>query len=517
MKRSHFNAPLLFILVFFSTCVTAQLPVQELPLNAGKGIEYKSKTINTQIPEREEPPRQVPPGNSTKDRKVFWVHGHGGNNGSWDRAAAATQNAQVPPVTGYPARKITSHKMDYSTSHNAISAAGSDLKTQIETITALQPPTEKARNLIIAHSLGGMVSEYVDYLYDTESDDNRAFYGLVTVGTPNLGAVLANNSYPFDGSKAENFADVACHALSDGPAKELTQSKFLLSLVLNSQKVDKLIDNFCDILTNELTTLLLKGFNTQIAEDLKPNSQVVNLLSHHNPEVTRRISFYGILENEDMIWRSAHYMLNGPNAEQPFQAVNTQQTVDAMNTNRANCQAKVDLWDANADFAQGEITYCWFFCPHLLPIFYSELNNALDIRNAYRKGVDWYNSANDNWRLLMGDLELIPDPQGLCKCTTYNLITGESWDSGATVDCQDDDISYPIVTQCHWETTYYKQDVESDGIILASSAAALPGALKTLPFMGDSHFQMVNSPRLKSGLTDLWDGTLDIFFKTNPR
>jgi len=527
MKNIPFSLRLMLFICFISANISAQ--DAEFPIPIAKGIDFKNEHIPTVIPPDSEPPRALPEGEFTENRKVFWVHGHGGNVGSWDRAAAATQNAQIPPLVNpadpsspnnYYPRKVISHKIDYSGSHNAVSSAGSDIKTQIEAISAIQTPTEKQQNIVIAHSLGGLVSEYADYLYDNESDENRSFYGLVTVGTPNLGAILSANAYPYSGSKASQFADEACKALTAGPIAGKIADKFALQLLSNFVNVEKLTSEFCDFLTDDVATLLLKGFSTPIAADLNPNSQVVGLLSNHMPEVTRRVAFYGVVDNQDLIWKTYHYLKNGPNTEPSFAADNTQVTIDKMNNNKSKYQSNVDAWDNKVDDLTIAIGACWWFPPSCL-VLIAQRNKAIHVRNAYQKGLDWWNSANDKWRNLMGDITLVASPQGSCKCTDYNVVTGQTSGPNSTFgllgNCTANHFAYPISQTCEWVTTYTLQDVASDGIVQESTAIALPGAVASYKFDGDTHFQMVNSPRLKDALNQLWDGKLHLFFKTDKK
>ena len=58
---------------------------------------------------------------------------------------------------------------------------------------------------------------------------------------------------------------------------------------------------------------------------------------------------------------------------------------------------------------------------------------------------------------------------------------------------------------------------ESDGVVLANSAAALPGANFVSRMSQTSHMQMRNNSELKSGLNRLFEGEFGWYFKTDER
>ncbi len=515
MKNLQSVLPIFLLLVF----VVSKANAQSLPLLSGKTIKVLEQPKVTIIPPKFTPTQEVPPGNEAADRKVFWIHGHGGGIGSWARVSATTQSAQVPAVLGYPPRKITSHNMDYSGSPHSVSSAAALLKTNIENIAATQPQLDKNRNVAIAHSLGGLVSQYVDYLYDTQGEaTDRSFYGLITVGTPNQGAPLSKNVYPFPGSKGEQFAKNTANKLLAGPIMETIENSFLLDLIWSGSGIQKKVKSFTDDYLSEISLVLLKDFNTTVALDLQPGSAVINLLQGHNPEISRRIAIHSKLSNTDMIWKTYHYLRNPPNGENPFGADNAQQSVDKMNANKGKYKNKVDFWQNEEDYWQGLLPWCWLGGAVNCLIIKNKRDEAIDIKNSWQTGLNWWNDANDQWRHLSGDLTLVSNPQGSCMCTNYNVVTQEKSGpySNPVSDCTNQ-FYYPIARECSFQVSQTWEDVETDGIVPQSSQAALPGAIKTYEMVGDSHFQEVNSPRLMKPLTFIWDGVDVPFFKTDKR
>lgn len=518
MKNLSKYISIIAILANISTNIHAQgMSGSDLPLRTAKTLEISTQSVPTIKPTLFNPPGDPPPGDLTTDRKVFWVHGHGGGIGSWSRIAAATQTTQIPPVPGYSPRKITSHNMDYSGSPHSVSSAAAMLKTSIENVTATQTQEQKYRNVVVAHSLGGLVSQYVDYIYDTESEPaDRSFYGLITVGTPSQGAVLAKNVYPFPQSKGDEFVKNAGIKLSAGYIAEAIEGNFFLDLFWNGAAIQKKVEDFINNYTDEIALLLLKDFNTTAALDLQPGSAVVNTLQSHTPEVTKRVAIHAQLENSDMIWKAYHYLKNPPNGELPFAADNAQSSVDKMNLNKAKYKVKADGWYNVQVNWENALENCWF-----TPVckYYEEQRaNAIYICNEWEKGLRWWNDANDKWRILCGDLTVSGTQTQQCFCRDFNNETQQYSPEYAVVtsNCTNT-YGTPISQLCSMKSNFVAVDIETDGIVPESSQLALPGMTKDYQMVGDSHFQEVNSPRLKDPLNAIWDGNAGIFFRTDKR
>jgi hypothetical protein len=523
MKKVHYIHTVLLLIVTLYTQISAQTATQVPLLESPKTIRLNESIKTTEIPPRLTPTSVLPPGDLNSDRKVFWCHGFGGGESTFDRASAATQNTQSPPVVGYAPRKITSHPMSYSGSYNSVSGAASNLKTKIETIAATQTAAQKARNAVIGQSLGGVVTQYIDYLYDTEGEPgDRAFYGLVTVGTSTKGAPLADNSYPFAGSKAHQFSQDLAKKLLAGPTAEALANSFALRLVWNFTNGDQLLNSFIDNYTDNISTMIYKNFNAPIASDLKTTSPAIATISGFTPNITRRVAFAGRTDNTDLIWKTYHYMKNSPNGYGYFEARNshTQETIDNMNKNKAKYKEKVDYWDAKVDHWNSQLWMCYIpsspSIVYCLGVIQPNLKKAKETRDAWAQGLAWWEGANDGWRLLCGDLAFVNNPQGACKCYDYNPATGQSSAPYPSSNCTTT-FNLPVYKICSYENTQNLVDVDSDGIVPLSSQVALPGATTTVMMEGNTHFQEVNSPELKDALNKLWNGNWDDFFITNPR
>ncbi len=152
-------------------------------------------------------------------------------------------------------------------------------------------------------------------------------------------------------------------------------------------------------------------------------------------------------------------------------------------------------------------------------------NNAIVNRGGYERGIAWINSANDNYRRIIGAIDEVATTQTgyNCDCTEYDY-DGNAINSWSNITSNENDCynSSSTFTTCNvtGSTTYTSYSVvekSTDGTVLAESAKAFPGVLpKNVDEMRDTnHNKMTNSSETKAKLRKLLDGGYDSFFKTN--
>jgi len=78
--------------------------------------------------------------------------------------------------------------------------------------------------------------------------------------------------------------------------------------------------------------------------------------------------------------------------------------------------------------------------------------------------------------------------------------------------------SIPGLTDCYSRPVFSTNRIEheSDGVVLAKSAMAYPGA-KAVPMDGSNHQQMRNDENTKKRLFELWNGEHGTFFFTKEK
>jgi triacylglycerol esterase/lipase EstA (alpha/beta hydrolase family) len=423
------------------------------------------------------PPDNTPPPQTRPliphDRIVYWIHGLGGNTDSWAKVAQATQyQAPTQQVPGYPARKVTSLPLTYS--EFSLSGAASTLHNTL--VTSGDPAcvanniTDKTQNFIIAHSQGGLVSRATDKMYDELGGQiERRFGGIVTFGTPHAGAMIIKNK-----DQISSFSSEACKALIVGPEAEKAQNNIVLSFIQNSQTYQQIRDAICNFIGDKIVPIAFKDQLKDLSEDYKVGSSALADLNGHNSSIPR-VAFYGV-EEEPVFYRQMYSLqVKTPNHFDHFKADDDQYLVDQFNKLLEKYRAKYEHYDniltslEGIGYPCGDIEWLFNFnyCFTLRELY---LKN-LPLKLAWGKGLIWLNSSNRKFKRLIGA-----------------------------------DKSTPLHTV----------EFENDGLVLAESAAAYPGA-QVKSMIKSNHQQMRNDSNTKTRLVELFSGELGIYFYTEIR
>lgn len=527
------------------------------PIKEGTTTAVPPPNFPTVLDNPPSPPPTPPP--TGDDRLVVWVHGLGGNEASWERASAATQNAVIlPQDVNYPTRKVLSHSVELSTFQNSLSTTGSNLYGKIEIVgnANQQSSEDRAMNIVIAHSQGGLVSRYADYFQSIE--DDQQFGGLVTFGTPHQGAQIVNNK-----DILKDFLTETCDELVLGPAtefavatgnniQEFVDSKPFVDLVINEgnladvvlEVTQKTITEFCGIVDDAASLTVFAENDTPISEDYTTGSAILEDLNNFQSPIPK-VAFYGVEPADELIWTTLYYLSNDPNTADYFSATNDFKGVETAQTNFDRYEAKFLAWytlqamyeDNTLDVIHNYTTICEdingvyadFFEDDELAIAEdactSEIDDIREVRRAWQKGRDWWLTANERFKIATGAVEIIPGgtPVQSCTCEVYSngsfqfTFPTNPNDEG---QCEDPGFGSGFTLSCYQTTIYSTPSIiekESDGIVLAESAAGLPGADAVREMPGSSHMQMRNDRNLMFGLNDLWDGDIHPFFQTEEK
>lgn len=440
-----------------------------------------------------------------EDRMIFWMHGVGGNSNSWTRAATASEEG----APGFAARKIQSIRMDYSNEIYNIEGAGNKMKNDIRQLTKLDDPDKKRLNYIIAHSQGGIVSRQMDKFFDNPNDEmDRGYGGIVTFNTPHSGAQLVNN---IEGDVLKEITDETCDALASGPIAEkidtirdLSNIKFLGGIIkfnvidnINNKFPIKefLVSEFCEFMSDVLPPYVMSQViqSNGITNDYAVGApKMIELANHNNPDV-HKIAFwtsgngskFNVL-NDYLIWRTVHYLINSPNAEEYFDAHQEQEAVDTAQANAGKYFGKAMYWST---LSQNSYEACTYFMKKYIKtnnLIYKKLAtkeffkyiNYKEIADSYAEGVEWWTTINDKYKVLIGALKV--------ENVNGNII---------------------------------KTQFDSDGVVLTSSQKAFPGAITVNPGPGipTTHMQARNNTTTKNGLEDLYSGSINKFFFTKTK
>ncbi len=498
---------LLFIALLLSCSVICQTNPSITPpnnINFQFRILRDTPTVNPPPP----PPPEVLPREG--ERMIFFVHGLGGTSDSWIRAADATEYKSLN-IQDFPARDAFTRMPTYNEISLTNAALGLQRALEDYTPFMLDNDVEPTNNFIIAHSQGGVVSRENDRLVNLGNE--KLYNGIVTFGTPHQGAQILNNSPHM----AQDFANEACNELLAGPLTEGVNKSFI-KIVTNQEMVEELLQAGCGII-NPLVPVIFQDYSSGITEDYKVGATAITNLNA-SPTSIHRIGFYGI-EEEPIIWRTVTSLeVAPPNGFDYFEADKDDHLIEPGGTvfsEMIDYHNRYVVWKAIAESRnKARCTWQWSI-PLWIPACISYENgyfDAVNTRNAYKRGVDWWDRANDNYKEIIGALSKQVQTKWFCVCEDPHtgVITRIpiSDPSLCTFSRQGPaNICFP--EEITTVTLVYKK---SDGVVLKESGGNFPGADFDIKLGDSNHQQMRNDSRTKWALRNLYNGAYNSFFYT---
>lgn len=480
----------------------------------------------THVPIQSLSPLNVNQSQDTNYRRIHFIHGLGGDASSWQRASDACwdQSLNIPD---FPARKIEISRPEYIYSTNTtLNSAAYDVRQQIRNQSLndiVQYNMSPNRAILIGHSQGGMIIRALVNL-DLEPNANIPYFGkgyggFVTIASPLQGAQIINNR-----DMIEVMANEACVSLMKGPGTSNTALNVILKLFgkeLTSSSV-------CNMISNSVLPLFFSQYYDNITNDYKVGAPAIATFNadvqYQNYRDMPKIAIYGVEPRNNILWRTANWLINNPNDFEPFQA-----------NDDWNFYISVIL-PTYRHYLVNQISYNSKICllqmiqNHLSPILMptTTLVNSLLIANytqkmyAWKAGVDWFNNANANWETIIGARSYSINTDYTYYCHSCDGV--QSWVLTPNLQncvhkhCR---IVIPIST-----LTLQFNYKPNDGIVLAESASNLPGATAIPPqiginnlntYDGSSHMQIRNDEYLKRLFFKLFEGEYGGFFKTKTK
>lgn len=210
-------------------------------------------------------------------RNVVWVHGLKGTIDSWEHYETIFDNEL----------NINSIRQEYNTDEG-IAFGANDVKGKVD--AALGSDYNNPDNLAITHSMGGLMTRYIDA--NTNFGEKR-FGGYITTTSPIYGAPIANSI--IDGS-VNSFASNAFNKLKVGPISQLTG---VLPWQITAYLSVKELSDFISV-----DNLIEEHIGSTVSNtDLKVGSPTINAINAYDSNNTiPRISIWAA-ENSPVHWR----------------------------------------------------------------------------------------------------------------------------------------------------------------------------------------------------------------------
>lgn len=467
-------------------------------------------------------------------RLIYWMHGLSGNSSAWSDAAFASQHG----APGFPARNVmsitdTEYKEDQSMEGAALEA---DQKLSLYKHLGGKPE----RNMAIAHSQGGIVTRAMAYIDHCKPDPTPPnFGGFVTFGTPHQGARILNNAPMFD----ELIGDM-CSELSAGPVKEFLDGwsqfefkiagiSFNVNLKLYDLLGDMLVSTLCSNIADNFAPLLRAHVVTEITNDYMVGSPFLEEMNDCESEDFRnmpKMAFYGIEPTEGLLPRTMQWLMVNPNTENYFSANDDNGLIEMWNENFFRYADRVaqyqDRYDMASAFYHGGkcytlVRYYTSFCK----MWRRSMREIKTMIREWQRGVDFLNSMDDRYKIVMGALEINQRTIHECwVCDCGSKGRGRSPKATWKFSHRITPTSPPCQKTGPGDTKQYEMrpttiveriEHPSDGVVLAESASNLPDASHP-PQLCDnsSHMQMRNDRNTKTHLLRLYDGGYLSFFRT---
>lgn len=482
------------------------------------------KVTETFIHQPDFPPPPPPPP-PVENRIIFWVHGLGGDTGSWAVAADEVRDNH----------DVASLLPTYS--EFSLDVAGGELHDN--QLVPMGIPSMIANNVedpmtnyIIAHSQGGLVSRATDRFYIDKGygDDDRMFGGIATFGSPHGGAQIINNM-----PLIQDFAASSLKDLKEGPVLEKLETlPWYFDIIIPEEKVLTTLDKLSDFVGEKVLPFALSDFQAGITDDYAVGAPALVDLNSTASTIPRA-AFHGV-EDDPVVWRTMYSLQNNPNDVAAYGADDDQESVDFANENTLSWEMKYLAYDqladeiSNSGCAWWQWIICWPCCVveeifdlwggvfNLDEVFGLGDEEARAISRAYYKGWQWWLNADENYKILIGAIDYVPSgTEYLCDCVEedWNGYPIEYWteivsdpdgcDYGGPIDCEITEI-----------TSFSPTEYESDGVVVASSAMAYPGADvgPDNAMIGSNHQQMRNDSNLGTKLQELFDGDHGEYFIT---
>jgi len=463
-------------------------------------------------------PAPAPP-ESLNKRKIWFVHGLAGNDASWASGNAYTLQKWSD--------KVSTRLVDYLNFQKGdLWQASAKLFSDMDPGNVNDPEQIEAykRDFIIAHSLGGLVARRLEHHYYSDDVSVKPYGGIVTFGTPHLGAQLADfkvNNH----QSLQHFVKVTCKGLLAGPVEEKVKTngftRWIDRMLFWTDLSDWVTKPVCDQVSTIGLTVFEKLMTEPIEASIVPGSAELQALANTPSPQSQlhTVAFWGEeFDNDDMAIRFLFSSTKDVNSYPLMQAdVMDDDALADANEILSTYLSHYQKWRNRSKKIFGN----WYNGK-----YYSQ-GDMIDLAHAWYGGVQWFSVLNPRWKSMVGTTVSIPNGSMECFCDCrYEdknyASNGFAFDILHAVDCglpmacgiYEMDKNYNV--QCDYieNEVIMTYETTSDGVVTRESAVAFPNA-KYSPrkMVGSGHMQMRNDSELEKSLKLLYTGGVNVYFK----
>ncbi len=406
-----------------------------------------------------------------QDRNVSWLHGLGGSGIVWDDVEDEFDMV----------RKINT--ADNSPSYNSFNGITPPTTSLMSIL-----PTDM-NSLVVGHSMGGIVARNIDI-----ASSGNKMGGIITVGSPNNGAAIANSLINGDVGRA---TETACNSLFAGPTSEIPGINIIINSIIP--------EVICEVMEHTLVESLLESQNNPSTTNLAVQSTQINSLNLGTSGIPL-ISIWGD-ERSPVHWRLVSSIETSNTDENKW--VNTAEDFRSFYND-------IFLIHTSAAVVTGVLGF-------INPAFWTKTISHSYRAFQWKRGANWFDRSESIWNGLIdckGEIVTI-QAEVLVPSETYNCACyyGGNYDQEYEAclnywisECEQDPNDCWVTIS---ENIYIRVNDRSDGFICEDSQIGNL-AIESYRAEGDNHYQETykNSSTFDQ-LTTCFDRT--DFFHVDPR
>ena len=482
-----------------------------------------------------------------EEKVVIFLHGLAGNPDAWISASNYSHSEYMVA----PYRPTYSQNTTIPDAFNELDVSYSGYN--VENTNDGNPDYTPEQTLVIAHSLGGVMTRYMDDMYENGGHE-REFGAFATFGSPHAGAAIINNI-----PDVKILLKEGCEIMSEPTIVEFLQdaqgavpgwvefllpklvTKFMNALVSASEGVQNFI---CDDLIDPVFGLVEGSIAPSIGQDIAPQSDVIYHLSHFESQIPG-IAFYGV-EDEPVSYREIYSLNNNVNTPSWGGANQDDEYIEMAEEISSELEMMYEFHNLHTEtlfmpailppyilfgdclyhdpfppFAICLETYCDMVGGH--DFNFETLECSWDIENpvlaqAYYNAWIWWNDFNRNYKIIFGHIEIEVDEvwDTQCKCTdpqfgwvTYHDGSCDNQPETQEWYCHDviGQLSYTVTEEHH----------PGDGVVPKYSASSFPGVRASTEMPGSNHQQMRNDKNTADAFRRMFGGYFGVRFKQTER
>lgn len=462
--------------------------------------------------------------NKVGSKLVYWIHGLSGNQHSWNRVQAVTEDQTGTFVPGYSERDVEGLAYSYSGHENLdIFQLGGFTNNEIEQWRVSIPrrdTLEIRKNFIIAHSQGGLVSRAMRYKNLQDSANFHWQFGaLATFGSPHGGAEVINSSR--NGGAIRSWLNSGCTILGAAEIETFVGSKWWLDGIISSSAIHDFSSRSCDKLNKTALTILVNSFRKPVTADYAIGARNLSKLdSMAFLDTMPVVTFYSI-EKEPVLWRTIHSLTYSTDTSlsgnilttDPFGLNNDQELPTKINNNIADYISQKNKWNTiarNRNIAT--------IIPFLGVVFIYGSHGASEKAVVFDRAAHWLGTANGNWKRFIGARRDTSYQDGYhCECLV-DLGGTSGYDFQyfhvqTFQDCENIPALRRVIKPKIVNTLI---DEENDGVVTVSSQTAYPNSIK-VKMVETNHMQQRNSIETRDKLNELFEGRHGSEFKLDKK